>query len=255
LTALAQGDFSVNRLQTDGIFSNKGTIEQILDVDLDEFPSGMLNEAVRLAFEHRNRTAERVLHIKVHDAITHDTSDGKRNIPEGVTRATIYLVRDPRDVALSLANHNGKEVEQVTRRLLCNPQGALVKNDQGNSQFKQPLMSWAEHFASWLREPDLNVLVIRYEDMVSNPLAAFSAALRHMGMDRSEDDIRRAIALTAFDRLQQKEKEEGFRAKASGKRLFFHVGKTGRWREELSPELASLIEEVNGEVMRQLGYL
>jgi hypothetical protein len=62
------------------------------------------------------------------------------------------------------------------------------------------------------------------------------------------------VEKTRFQRLQEKEKEKGFREKPMGAPSFFRQGKAGGWREALPLQLQLQIVEDHGEVMRRLGY-
>ena len=102
---------------------------------------------------------------------------------------------------------------------------------------------------------DLNVHVVRYEDMLHHPLATFTAAVQHIGLPYLEKEIAKAIEITAFDRLKEKEEKEDFREKPSSERPFFYKGKTGNWKTMLKKEEIEAIERVNYEAMKELGYL
>lgn len=255
ISALTNPTFSLNNLETHGIFSSKGTFESILDLDIDSIPLNRTDEMRREAYRHRNAQAKSQLFVKVHDACIVSPYDGLRQIPEGITRATVYLVRDPRDVAVSLTNHNGKDHEHSVYKNICNVEAALVKQDKGNNQLYQPLSTWQNHYYSWVEQDDLNVEVIRYEDMLDDPMETFSRAIRHMELDYTPEEISQAINATTFDKLKAKEEEEGFVEKPSHTRSFFNKGKKGRWEEILTPAQVAEIERVNEKAMRELGYL
>lgn len=40
-----------------------------------------------------------------------------------------------------------------------------------HSQLRQRLLTWSGHVTSWVDEPGLCVLVVRYEDMKAKPIA------------------------------------------------------------------------------------
>jgi len=43
---------------------------------------------------------------------------------------------------------------------------------------RQKLPSWFEHALSWVEAPDLNIQVIRYEDMLVGSVATFTKAAK-----------------------------------------------------------------------------
>ncbi len=113
--------------------------------------------------------------------------------------------------------------------------------------------SWSEHATSWLQSP-LRRLTLRYEDLVANPVAAFTALTDFCGLGQSTQDIARAIAATDFARLAAQEAERGFRERPAGMERFFRAGRAGQWRDALSPLQLARIEQDHGVVMRRLGY-
>ena len=255
LTALQSENFSLDELVTSGIFSSKSIINRNLDIDVDEVPLEKIDEYRRIALRYFNSTLTEPTFIKVHDACIPSAYDKQRNIPQDITLATIYLVRDPRDVAISYANHNGSSIADSVYKSICNEKGAMVKKNRGQGQLYQPLLTWQQHYFSWKNQVDLNVHVVRYEDMLHHPLATFTAAVQHIGLPYLEKEIAKAIEITAFDRLKEKEEKEDFREKPSSERPFFYKGKTGNWKTMLKKEEIEAIERVNYEAMKELGYL
>ena len=67
--------------------------------------------------------------IKVHDAYTL-TADGEPMFGRNAARAAVYLVRDPRDVAISLAHYNGSTIDDAIK--LVNTQMAPWPMAQGH---------------------------------------------------------------------------------------------------------------------------
>ncbi len=175
---------------------------------------------------------------KVHDAYTY-LPNGRPLLGAGPNFAAIYILRDPWDVAVSVANHYGRTLEQAVT-MLCSDSSSLDnRKDRSTSQLRQRLLSWSGHVSSWLSAP-MEVCLIRYEQMHSNPLTTFRRALTFLEISASDDEISDAIQASSFSRLQKLEQERGFR-EAPKDRRFFRAGRVGEGRNLLSPKLAENI--------------
>jgi len=191
--------------------------------------------------------------IKVHDAYT-QTDDGEPLLGRHAARAAIYLVRDPRDVALSLAHHHSTNVDDAIK-LMNAPDGALSCNSKGlASQLRQKLTGWSGHVTSWLEQTDVPVHMLRYEDLRAAPAEHFAAALAFAGRRAEPAQIERAIRYADFAELQRQEQERGFGEHMSGTAPFFRSARVGGWREQLTVEQADAIVGCHEAVMASSGY-
>ena len=69
-----------------------------------------------LAWAHEAACSPDLLFRKVHDAWRLN-ADGRELFPRELTFAAIYIVRDPRDVAVSLAHHTGWSLDKTIDRM------------------------------------------------------------------------------------------------------------------------------------------
>ena len=170
----------------------------------------------------------------------------------------IVIVRDPRDVAPSLANHRRTSVDEAIA-FMADKDACFSNGGKGQAaQLRQRLLDWSGHVASWLDQPDIPVHLVRYEDLHGDPVAAFSAAMAFAGRTSALDVIARAVEYSRFERLQAQERDQGFvewRARNNASALFFRRGQSQAWRSELSAEQIRRIESVHGPMMGRLGYL
>lgn len=256
LTALLkEKEVDLNQMATDGIFSGKNYVENILDLNTDYLSRQQIEAYQRTAFTHLSATSKKRLFIKVHDAFTCSQVDGLPLIPEKPTQMAVYLLRNPLDVALSLANHIGKSAEKAIDKYIVNPAGSFVSlKNSANNQFYQPLGTWSMHVESWLEKPAFPVHFIRYEDMKEKPFETFKLAVQAIGLEFSNEQIQFAIEETKFEKLQKKEQEKGFKEKQNPTSSFFFKGQVGRWKEELSNEQIEKIRAINEPMMRRFGY-
>jgi hypothetical protein len=99
------------------------------------------------------------------------------------------------------------------------------------------------------------VLVVRYEDLIADPKKHFAAVARHLLMAPSDEQLERAIGMTGFERLRQKEADAGFAERPDTTSQFFRAGKAGQWRETLSDEQVARMVAAHKPLMRKFGYL
>lgn len=191
--------------------------------------------------------------IKVHDAYTL-TPEGEPLLARRAARAAVYLVRDPRDVALSLAHHNNTTIDGAIEFMNA-PGGALCRGRKGMAdQLRQKLHGWSGHVTSWLDQTHVPVHLVRYEDLIADPVGQFSRALQSAKRPATQAEIERAVRHTDFTELQRQESEKGFAERTSRTAPFFRVGRVGSWRETLTAQQAREIENCHGAVMARLGY-
>ena len=187
--------------------------------------------------------------VKTHAAVT--MFNGVPTIATEVTRSAVYIIRNPLDVALSYAHHFAVDVDLAitamgTATTILAPSKAFVA---------QPLGSWSDHVRSWVDRPGLDLIPMRYEDMVADPAAAFLAMIRALRMPVDEPRVRRATEFSSFDKLRAQEDAAGFVEKPAKAEKFFRKGVAGGWRNDLSDAQAARIIDDHGDVMRRFGYL
>lgn len=202
------------------------------------------------AWEGMEAPGEDLIFRKLHDAF-HSPFDGAPSVPVEVSRGAIYLARDPRDVAVSYANHRGGSVADAVQAMADEGHG-LAGGPSG--QLAQHLGSWSSHVEGWLSQDQVAVHLVRYEDLHSHPVDSFAAALSFVGLDIPPWAVERAVEWSRFERLQSMEQKEGFFEKPPSSPAFFRAGTAGRWRDELTAELVQDIEERHAPVMDRLGY-
>ncbi|MDE1884055.1 MAG: sulfotransferase domain-containing protein [Rhodospirillales bacterium] len=169
----------------------------------------------------------------------------------GVTAGAIYIVRDPRDVALSYAAFTGKDVDEIID--FMGNDGAANASD--GVQVFELLSSWSSHALSWVAAP--RRLLVRYEDLLADPVRGFGRVIRFLGAADATPEperLHRAIAFSRFDTLADQEAREGYQASGARCGKFFRSGKAGGWREKLSAAQAAKIWAAHGQVMEKFGY-
>ena len=140
--------------------------------------------------------------FKVHDAFT-DPRSGQPLFSIAATRATLYFLRNPLDVAVSFSHHLGKDMENTIARM-NDPQAIMaMSEDSMNPQLPQPMGTWSHHVRSWMDAPGLPVHVLRYEDMLARPQEVFTAACRFAGFPDDPVRVARALEHSSFEVLRK----------------------------------------------------
>jgi hypothetical protein len=188
--------------------------------------------------------------IKTHAALGQLGNLPTHNL--AVSCGTIYIVRDPRDVAISLAAHNGSTIDAAIADM-ATPSYGTQNSDQAAFEVWG---SWSEHTLSWTDKPHEAVLVVRYEDMHADPTATFTGVARHLRQKPTPEQIAEAIALSSFKELRDTEIAAGdFRERSERADRFFREGRVGEWREKLTPAQVKSIEDTHRAQMMKFGYL
>jgi hypothetical protein len=170
-------------------------------------------------------------------------------------RRVVFIVRDPRDVAVSY--------HHFLRKAKALPVDAPI--DDFMEKFMggkiDPYGSWGENVGSWLgaRRGSDNFVVVRYEDLLDNTEAELARMAEMLGLTVGAELLRHAVENSHADRMRQLEQEQRgthkFLRSSRSDIPFVRVAKSGQWRTELPPKAVQQIELAWGSTMRELGYL
>ncbi len=223
-------------------------METVLDVPLGDLApeeqATMRAEACRLY----GQTATAPAFLKVHDA--YDPAQ----FAAAWSLGTILIVRDPRDVAPSWADHMGIDLDGAIERMACPDFTLSPSGPKQLPQIRQRLGSWSGNVLSWLDGAPGPKLLLRYEDMLADPAAAFVALARFTGLDASPDLVQKTVTATSFQSLQAVEASTGFGERMAAQKAFFRQGQAGAWRKNLGAEQAERLWNAHRDVMLRLGY-
>lgn len=203
----------------------------------------------RKAHEAMTRAFPDNVFVKTHNALFAD--EWGPLITLELTAGAIYILRNPLDVAISYSHHLGKTIDETITILNSSRAG----NPNTKRNVYQVMGSWSEHVRSWTgnRHPGLHVM--RYEDMLEKPEQTFGGVASFLGLKPPRERLLRAIERSRFDELQQREQQQGFKERSDVAERFFRVGKSGQWREVLTPEQVERIIGVHRDMMQRFGYL
>jgi hypothetical protein len=180
--------------------------------------------------------------IKTHNA--NITVAGIELIPEYLSSAAVYIVRDPRDVAVSFARHTGNTIDLAIAHM-CEKDNILKKHDTSITSW---LSSWSGHVESW----DVSGIVrLRYEDIKKDPETNFRTMLEAYGLKVKKKKLKKAIKQCDINRLKKQEEKTAFAEKGLQSKFF---GQGKGWQNELTENQVKKIEIDHGEVMEKMGY-
>lgn len=177
--------------------------------------------------------------------------DGVPLVNAQVTAGALYVVRDPRDVVISAADHYGLSIDQMIDQM-ADPTAVIGAND---GQVMTFMGDWSGHVRGWTGRPNPSLHVIRYEDMEQKPLKTFGGIAGFLGLKPPRERLERAIRFSSFKVVKNQEAVHGFNERSKHSASFFRVGRSGQWRDTLTPLQAARIETDHAEQMRRFGYL
>jgi len=177
----------------------------------------------------------------------------------------IHIIRDGRDVAVSLIHHmwnNAKneggiydlEPEELEKRSTYR-EGSFLP--LAESLFtKERLISIATDWSTEIRKvmrdgPTLlgsNYSEVRYEDLLERPTEEVRRLLEFLGADASEEAAKRCVEIAGFERKSDRERGQ----EDSSSR--YRKGVVGDWKNVFTEENKHIFKEIAGDLLIELGY-
>ena len=190
--------------------------------------------------------------------------------PNDPTTWIIYILRDPRDIAISAANYfHFDRFPRVAALFRGVPRGEklyrhtlqplLVRQNYRLERMTEALLhgaadvhnwvrvSWREH---WRPYEEAGVPIVRYEDLLAAPEEQAARILRHLRIESSTEAIATAVRNQSFER----KKEALLQSGETGRAKFLRVGKSGQWREQLPAYLQARFAQTLGRELTRWGY-
>jgi len=179
-------------------------------------------------------------------------------------RGYIYLIRDPRDIVVSWANHADISLSDSIEFIL-NEKSCINWGRKKKSVFPQhikPLLltsNWENHVLSWTKN-SLNVpkMIIKYEELISNKekiiLQIIHFFKKNFNLEPTNIDIKikNILKISDFNFLQSVEKKNGFEEAVKGK--FFNKGINNQWKDKLTINQIKKINDKFIVTMKKYNY-
>lgn len=161
-------------------------------------------------------------------------------------RRAIYLIRDPRDVALSEYRMHLRKgftaggLEEFIERFVA-----------GNTN---PFGAWHNHIATWISQE--GVLWLRFEDLSQNAEVALERVLGFLGVRQETQALQAAIEANSLQAMRNKENAAPpeLLPAAHAEHRFIQWGSVGGWRRGLNADQVGLIEQHMGATLARTGY-
>jgi sulfotransferase family protein len=147
----------------------------------------------------------------------------------------VILVRDFRDMLCSVIAFNEKRGYEAFGRGAVGSDAEYVETTVTNS---------ARRLLRRLKDRGDAAYLVRYEDLIEAPETTLGGLLDHLGLDAAEGTIAETLERANSDAPDMDHHRTAGEAPAS----------IGRWRRDLSPEIAKLCGEMLDPVLVEFGY-
>ena len=252
---------------------NFSLLDKIKQFPNEEFFNKKLNSINEASFEWINAQRKINHDKKIRFFKTHSCLGNYKDRPFTTAETSlgaIYVVRDPRNVITSMKNHFSLNDKEVLEMIFDEKRGLI--SDEGIFATYPLISSWAKNYNSWAKSKKFRILIIKYEDLLTNAYETFRDIIVYVntlinistGVDKKK--LLTAIKTTEFNTLKKKEIKDGLDQKVTSfkkwrkiheenKNLFFNLGPKNNWKNLLSKNLSDKIEKEFNQEMIELGYL
>jgi hypothetical protein len=178
----------------------------------------------------------------------------------------VHIIRDGRDQAISRIHHRWKRgtghgspivlspAERIKREHYRKDPGRFGK--EGESIFadgmaEESAREWAHLVSEARKQGDLYLgryAEVRYEDLLSAPVAELRRILRFLGTDDSEATAADCVEHNSFERLAGRERDQ------EDADSFYRKGVAGEWRNVFTPADREAYQSEAGDLLAELGY-
>ena len=180
----------------------------------------------------------------------------------------IYIVRDPRNVVKSYANHFQVTEKEAGSHLIEQrfSYGMKHSHNQKNRVITH-VGSWNFNYNTWKSfKAHERYLLVKYEDLISNKektlinILKFIYELTKINFVLDKNKLKNILDSTSFEKMQDLENKKGFKEsivdeKTGNKINFFNLGPKNDWKKSLDTQIQKQIEKSFEEEMKELGYL
>jgi hypothetical protein len=256
-------------------FSEDGDFNFNLLENIDQFPSYDHFKNYNKIFTNPTDTTEfwleeqekinsdnKIKLFKTHNALCKINGNSFTNNKN--TLGAIYVVRDPRNVITSLANHYEINPDQAFE-FMTTEQKAIIQKKEDSYVGFVALFSWIFHQASWTNNKLFPTLVIRYEDLQNETFATFEKVINFIdNLNKSKHHFKRekakkSIQSCDFEKLKKLETNEGFNEspiskKDNSKINFFKLGKDNNYKKLLNKDLITKMNLIFKDEIKKYNY-
>ncbi len=182
---------------------------------------GDLPSSELLDFDNLRRRDSRLPAVFfTHNNYLRDYTGNYRSKAHFAGKKMVLLVRDPRDVAVSQYFQWQYRMRPIKKFINDYPaHGADIDAWTFVTDPAVGVPRIVDYFNDWARSQDQldDLLIVRYEDMRSDPGAVLARILAFTGTPATEAQVAEAVAFAAYDNMKKMEQEQFF--KGSGARV------------------------------------
>lgn len=165
----------------------------------------------------------------------------------------IYLVRDPRDIAVSYYHHHLKYTGEKM------PFDAFFERWMKGSIWPG---KWDVNVASWLDNQEKvknGFLLIKYEDLLQNTSKEAHRIISFLNLTRTEQEVDEAVNWASFDNMKKLETKQKIHLDGDSefvdrKLPFLREGQANKWKSILTQDQQQQIHQAFDKTLWRLGY-
>ena len=185
------------------------------------------------------------------------------NIPNRMaTHSAIYMIRNPLDIVDSAISYF-KPDKQGRADLIHQ----FSVNGSTEPWFSVlGYTSWNNNVDSWInKEHDFPVKVIRYEDLLENPVENVQNVADFLDVSVTKKKVKNIVQETSFEKMKETENQELISGESGvffdehkyskAEFTFMRTGKLGGYRDNLTKDEISKLLDYYGPYMEKYGYL
>ena len=256
-------------------FSRDGSFNFKLLDNIDQFPSTQFFRDKKDTFSAPEDTSNlwlseqekinqdnKIRFLKTHNALCKINSNSYTN--EKNTLAGIYIIRDPRNIVTSLANHYQVDVNKAFDFMKDEKKALIEKVNERYLGFV-PILSWALHQESWIKCTKFPILTIRYEDLQLQTFQTFIKVIKFINKLSNLENLinetkaKKSIISCEFEKLKKLENKNGFSEamvdkKTKKKISFFNLGRENDYKRLLQTNLIDEMSSLYNQQIKKFNY-
>lgn len=273
------GNTIVRSLIVSYFFSKDGSFNFDLLDNIRQFPDLSLFEKLKIDITNEKEVIKNYINaqkliikkgsihfLKTHSSLISDDNNHFTDLNSSL--GAVYVVRDPRNVVKSYANHFQVSEEIAADHLIQSRFSYGMKNPSNQEgKIITHVGSWRFHYNSWKSFKNYEkYLLVKYEDLISDKEKTFINILKFIhklgkiNFVLDKNKLKNILDSTSFDKMQNLERDKGFKEsvikeKSGDKINFFNLGPKNNWKKSLDLQIQKKIENSFEKELKELKYL
>ena len=198
----------INNLYPTTIASSRSLFDEATGIPSSDLTQDEIEKLRPRVYRYMSETSDEIIYHKIHDAWI-KLSEETDLVPDDVTKGVLYFIRNPLDVAVSFAHHSATSIDRAIDMMNNHDFAFCSRETKLHNQTRQRLLTWSEHVESWIDQSGLPVMILRYEDMLTDTFSLFKQAVKFMHLPATDTKIKRALEFSSFKIVSNQEKDQG----------------------------------------------